>query len=135
MDTTIKQHVVPDQVRHLEGDALVYLIEWYWGRIEYDDDVVAFWIPGYGDADEVYRGPYDTELELPGAEEDEYFFAPIRSYEGKIVPLLSIGEMVEFLHDNCPYRLARIDLARAASLCDDLWQQVNAELMRPMGRP
>jgi hypothetical protein len=120
----VKQNIDVTQVKTLSPVAREHLDEWFaesW--IEWDDDFAYVYIPEEetGDNDGRFRGLWGSEQEFTFPQE---YVGKISNYEGTILPLMDITQMLQFLEDHDQaYKPVPI-----AELCDNLWEQVRAIL-------
>ena len=128
MDINMKQHITIKQLNELTTEEKNYLRKW--------------WKPKKGDKfysnnySNVYGGLFYGELSSPiiaeSYEPDKVYFAGGEG-EGreKDLPLLSIGQMIEFIGDeyiNVLYSSEFIT-TQATKVCDELWEMVKWELL------
>lgn len=132
----MKQHISNKQLNELSKKGKEKLVEWYLNRIEFDDDIVHLWLP---EEKMEHHGYWDEEREF----EKAGYLGKIRSYGGEMLPLLSLGQMIEFLDERERYSFAKQNMSshflyywtvrkttekqhisRRKELCDALWQAV-----------
>jgi hypothetical protein len=140
----MRQYITATQVQELSEPAWQVLAEWFEGREEqYGDDVVHVYIPEEKDGQ--LKGEFhdlwgsEHEFEYP-----EEYVGKLCNHKGTIIPLLSIGELIEFLdkhnNDDLAYRMRLITHAggtrfnqwsfETEELLPTLWKGVKAILER-----
>ncbi len=122
----IKQHITIDQVKELSEASQQQLAEW----LEYavgDGDPVHVFIPQeeQGAYDGEFLGAWDQEFDFDYPDER---VGKLKNHEGTIIPLMDIGQLLQFLEDRfiLPLTLPFSPLV----LCDELWSQCKEELER-----
>lgn len=118
----MKQDIDVEQLEALSEEAKKRLAEWFYNQPISDDTYVQVYIP------EEKGGEYDGvfEGEIGGREMEFVYPEPqicdINHHEGTVLPLFSIGDMLNFLEVQGLFEPIMI----SANLCDVLWERVKA---------
>lgn len=122
----IKQHITVAQAKELPEAVQQQLAEWLKYNVG-DGDLVHVFIPQeeLGEYDGEFLGTWDQEFEFDYPDERT---GKLKNHEGTIIPLMDIGQMLQFLADRdaMPITLP----FSPAELCDELWSQCKDELER-----
>ncbi len=124
----IKQRITVDQAKELSESAQRQLAEWLEHNVG-DGDPVHVFIPQeeYGQYDGEFLGMWDQEFEFDYPDER---IGKLKNHEGTIIPLMDIGQMLQFLAD---LDVMPVTLPFSpVELCDELWSQCKEELEQPL---
>lgn len=142
----MEQRITIEQLNELSPQAQQRLHAWFDGTYEYGDDLIDVYIPEEKDGEYGghFTGQWDSEKEFIFPEE---YIGKIQNHRGTILPLLTVGQMIEFLdeHDKddlaCRLQLLlHTDMTKAenrwsfdtGSLLYDLWEGVKTVLEQEM---
>lgn len=130
----MKQHITQIQLNQLSDKGKERLRDWCYNTfIQYDDDQVLMYLPDEeGGEGRIIGGNWDQEITLytlVSGDVKPYLQQKLKNYEGRMYPLLSLGQMIEFLDDN---RIVNCyinwDMAPGYELADALWETVKEVL-------
>jgi hypothetical protein len=138
-------YITVDDLKTLSPQAQQRLSEWYVDSDEWDDDPVYCYIPeeAVNGHDGIFKGTWESECEFQHPED---YLGKLKNYEGMILPILSIQQMLELLdaNDNADLALQLYLLIHVAELeapfntwsfnsallCQRLWEGVKRILER-----
>lgn len=118
----MKQNIDVKQLEALSEEAIERLEEWFYNQPLSDDTYVRVYIPEEKDGE--CGGIFEGEI---GGNEFEFDYpepriCDINHHEGTVLPLLSIGDMLDFLEVQGLFEPIMI----STDLCDVLWEKVKA---------
>lgn len=118
----MKQNIDVEQLEALSEEATEKLAEWFYNQPLSDDTYVQVYIPEEKDGE--YGGVFEGEI---GGNEFEFDYpepriCDINHHEGTVLPLLSIGDMLQFLEGQGQLK----DITVSSDICDALWEKVKA---------
>jgi len=117
----VKQNIDVEQLEALSEAAAERLAEWFYNQPIYDDTYVQVYIPEEKDGEYggVFEGEFDREFEF---EYPDPYIGKLKKHEGTILPLFSIGDMLNFLEVQGLFEAIMI----STDMCDVLWERVKA---------
>jgi hypothetical protein len=116
----MKQTIDVEQLEALSEESKKRLAEWLYNQPMSDDTYVQVYIPEEKNGE--YSGIFEGEI---GGNEFEFIYpdpwiGDINHHEGTVLPLFSIGDMLNFLEVQGRFEPIMI----SSDLCDDLWERV-----------
>lgn len=132
----MKQHITIEDLNQLSSKAKGRLVNWW--NPDFDDTQVMMYLPDQDDR--VVSGNWDQEIKVFNMDTLEVvLMQKLKNYEGAMYPLLSIGQMVEFLDEHGAFKENHLwrgengwvfgsfddfSSERTIELCDALWTAV-----------
>lgn len=101
----MKQSITVEQLEELSPAARHELNIRFRDSIEYDDTLVDVYIPSekHGPSKGVFQGLWGNEVQSDGTqmcfEYPEKYIGKIKNHQGLVLPLMNVGQLIQFLHE------------------------------------